>query len=70
MNFDFKNEWKNEFQDKNEKLCSLFKNTTPQKIDLIAGGTQKSHPTAWELKKENVFRFSCVVNESPPDLPY
>ena len=34
VNFDFKNECKNEFEDNNEKSCSRFKNRVPLKIAL------------------------------------
>ena len=51
MNFDFKNECKNEFEDNNEKSCSRFKNRVPVKIDFRADGTHESIPTAWELTK-------------------
>ena len=57
MNFDFRNGCKNEFHDNNEKSCSLFKNMTSKKIDFRAGGTQKSYPTAWEVKKKICFAF-------------
>ena len=49
VNFDFKNECKNEFEDNNEKSCRWFDNKVPQKIDFRADGTHESHPTAWEL---------------------
>ena len=49
LNFDFKNECKNEFEDSNEKSCSRFKNRVPLKIDFGADWTHESDPTAWEL---------------------
>ena len=49
MNFDFKNECKNEFKDNNEKSCSLSRNRISHKIDF-----KTAIPTVWELKKELV----------------
>ena len=49
VNFDFKNECQNEYEDNKEKLCSRFKNRVPLKIDFKADWTHESNPTAWEL---------------------
>ena len=49
INFDFKNEYKNKFQDNNEKSWSRFKNRIPSKIDFRVVGPHKSKPRAWKL---------------------
>ena len=52
MNFDFKNGYKNEFEDNNKKSCGRFINRVPLKIDFRADSTYESNPTALELKIE------------------
>ena len=49
VNFDFKNECQNEYEDNKEKLCSRFKNRVPLKIDFRADWTHESISTAWVL---------------------
>ena len=66
MNFDFKNECENEFEDNNEKSCSRFNNRAPLEIDLRADETHESNSTAWELniiQHDPFFNF-CIENES------
>ena len=48
VNFDFKNECENEFEDNNEKSCSRFKIMVPLKIDLRADWTHESNSKARE----------------------
>ena len=48
--FDIKNKGENEFENKNEKSCSRFKNRVPLEIDGRANWTHDSNPTAWELR--------------------
>ena len=55
VNFDFRNDCKNEFQDNNENYTADLKRGSPLKIDLKAVGTSESHPTAWELISESNF---------------
>ena len=67
MNFDFKNGYKNEFQDNNEKSRSCFKKKGPQN-----NGFYESHPTAWELKiaginKLNMFTLK-IESRVEPDI--
>ena len=51
MNFYFKNECKNEFEDNNEKSSNRFKIGFPLEIDFRADWTHESNPTGWELIK-------------------
>ena len=54
-NFHFRNEYKNEFEDDNEKICIYFRNRVSHKINFEAIWTRESNPTAWELSlDENV----------------
>ena len=46
INFDFKNECKNEFQDDDEKSVTYSKIGSIIKIDFKAVGTHESDPTA------------------------
>ena len=46
VNFDFKNE----FEDNNEKSCRRLKKGSPLKIDFKAEWTHESMPTAWVLR--------------------
>ena len=54
VNFDFKNECKNEFQDNNEKSCSGFKKSVRLNNDFRADWTHESNPIAWELRKPEI----------------
>ena len=72
MNFDFKNGYKNEFQDNNEKSRSCFKNRVSKIMDFIAVRTHESHPKAWELKiaginKLNMFTLK-IESRVEPDI--
>ena len=43
------NMFKNEIQDKNEKLCTRFSDTISHKFDFTAYGLHRDHPPAWVL---------------------
>ena len=61
MNFNFKNECKNEFEDDNEKSCRRFKNKVPLKIDFKAEWTHESMPTGVKRKKLEILDFQTTV---------
>ena len=46
--YDFKNGWKNKFDDNNKNHAADSKKGPP-KIVLITDGTHESRPTAWKL---------------------
>ena len=48
INFDSKNEFKSEYNDKNEKIFSWSRNRISQKIDLKAVGPRNSHTDSVE----------------------
>ena len=49
MNFDYKFECQNQFEDKNEKLGSWSENRVSHKIGLMPNGCTATMPSAWEL---------------------
>ena len=51
MSFDFKNGFKNEFNDSNEKSWSRSRNRVSCEIDFKANGFAAARPTAWELSE-------------------
>ena len=57
MNFDFKNECKNEFKDNNEKSYSLSKNRISHKIDFKGVWPQNGHTDSVRVKEG----VSCIL---------
>ena len=51
MNFDFKNECKNEFKDNNEKSCSLSRNRISHKIDFKGVWPRNGHTDSVGVKE-------------------
>ena len=51
MNFDYKNWWKNEFKDNNEKSCSWSRNRVSHKIDFKAQWPRNGHADSLGVKK-------------------
>ena len=69
MNFDLKNDFKNEFKDNNEKSCSWYRNRVSQKIDFKAIWPRIAMPPAWELSSL-LFSFIFTVLEQKYDIIY
>ena len=54
MKFYFKEGYKNEYKDNNEKSCRLSRNRVSHKIDFKAVYPHEAMPTAWTLRSFEV----------------
>ena len=61
MNIDFKNGYKNEFEDNNEKSCSLSRKRVSHKIDFKAKWPRNSHAGSVGVKFFIRFCFPMKV---------
>ena len=58
MKFDLKNGFKNEFQDNNEKSCSLYRNRVSHRIDFRAVWPRNGHADSVGVKETRCFSAS------------